>query len=119
MRRLCLHKNGLQAHTTGKPSGLAKNVRMLAYVPQDATVLSRWDGFSRVGALEVQPHQLQYSTYYNKNPAHSCVCPARRDRTFEGVPIYGGGGRSYKQKLRMSRRTRRKKRLRVVFFLRI
>ena len=24
MRRLCLHKNGLQAHTTGKPLGLAK-----------------------------------------------------------------------------------------------
>ena len=44
---------------------------ILAYVPQDATVFSRWDGFSRVGALEVQPHQLQYGTY-NKN----CICPA-------------------------------------------
>ena len=30
----------------------------IAYVPQDATVRSRWDGFSRVGALEVQPHQF-------------------------------------------------------------
>ena len=48
---------------------------MLAYGLQDATVLSRWDGFSRVGALEVQPHKLQYSTYF-KNPAHACVCPA-------------------------------------------
>ena len=73
MRRLCLHRNVLQAHTTGKPLGLAKNIRTLAYVPQDATVRSRWDGFSRVGALEVQPHQLQYSTY-NNNPAHSLVC---------------------------------------------
>ena len=27
---------------------------MLAYGLQDATVPSRWDGFSRVGALEVQ-----------------------------------------------------------------
>ena len=41
MRRLCLHKNVLQAHTTGKPLGLAKNVRTLAYGLQDATVLSK------------------------------------------------------------------------------
>lgn len=54
MRRLCLHKNGLQAHTTGKPLGLAKKMSAVVYVPQDATVRSRWDGFSRVGALEVQ-----------------------------------------------------------------
>jgi hypothetical protein len=25
-----------------------------------------------------------------------CVCPAGRERTFEGVTIYGGGGRRYK-----------------------
>jgi len=24
-----------------------------------------------------------------------CVCPAGRERTFEGVPMYGGGGRRY------------------------
>ena len=39
---------------------------ILAYGLQDATVLSRWDGFSRVGALEVQPHQLQYSPQTQK-----------------------------------------------------
>ena len=41
MRRLCLHRNVLQAHTTGKPLGLAKKMSAVVYVPQDATVLSK------------------------------------------------------------------------------
>jgi len=27
--------------------------------------------------------------------ARGGICPAGRDRTFEGVPMYGGGGRIY------------------------
>ena len=48
MRRLCSHRNVLQAHATGKPLGLAKNVR-------------------------------------------GGICPAGRDRTFEGSRPVGEG----------------------------
>ncbi len=38
---------------------------MLAYAPQDATVLSKGSPLGE--EVEVQPHQLQYSTYYKKS----------------------------------------------------
>ena len=32
---------------------------------------------------------------FAKKSFSPCICPAGRDRIFEGVPIYGGGGRRY------------------------
>ena len=65
MRRLCLHKNVLQAHTTGKPLGLAKNVRTLAYGLQDATVLSKGSppGEEVEGTTKIAHTQVLCSTF--------------------------------------------------------
>ena len=43
----------------------------------------------------VLEHACEMMRVVEAEHVRRCVCPAGRERTFEGVPIYGGGGRRY------------------------